>query len=130
MNFCRKLLTLIIISSIFGGVGCVQTTYENTPDQAGTESPDLRLELNSQINESIRIEIARKSDTGMVLNETYPPEVGMIKLSDEMEDGIDYRVTIKTTDQVLWQENIHKSEGYKLLIHEDGSVSIEAHDES
>lgn len=118
---------LLAIMVVLGFAGCMETTDEQTP--TGTESPPLRLELNSQINETVTIEIKSTDDNATVFVEEYPPEAGQIDLNEELKNGRNYRVTINTSNETLWMKTIDWAEGYELLIHENGSVSVEGYEE-
>lgn len=127
MNAKDILAMLLAIIVVLGFAGCMETTDEQTPTE--TESPPLRLELNSQINESIAIEIKSTDENATVFVEEYPPEAGQIDLNEELKNGRSYGVTISTSNETLWVKTINWAEGYELLIHENGSVSVEGYEE-
>lgn len=127
MNSQDILAMLLATTVVLGFAGCLETTDEQTPTE--TESPPLRLELNLQINESVAIEIKSTDGNATVFVEEYPPEAGQIDLNEELKSGRSYRVTISTPNETLWVKTINWAEGYELLIHENGSVSVEGYEE-
>jgi len=120
----------VLAVALLVAAGCTGAPATDTASEPRvTESPSVRLSFNSVLNESVRVAAERADDGETVVNETYPPEVGIVTFRDELADGVDYDVTVRTDDRVLWERRIGAAEAYKLTIWGNGTVT-ETHTES
>lgn len=124
------LLVTILLSGCLGGVSTPSASTPTAGEFTPERSLDDRLQINTLSDQPVTVVVrvpAANNET--IFEETYPPESGLISLENTSATTAVYHVRLLSGEEIVWERRVSSSEGYHLVVAENGSVSVSSYSE-
>ena len=102
------------------------TPGEFRPENAVADRLGVRTVSETPIR--ILVTLPRLGNETLV-NETYPPEAGDVRLPQTRNTTAAFHVTVFSDGELAWERRVFSSEGYRLTVFRNGTVVVTAHEE-